>query len=136
MTQWLPATILALFSFGLWGLFTKLAIVYIDSKSALVFQTVGVLAVGLIALCLINFKPATDMKGLTFGLLTGVAYGVGCLFYFMAVDKGKIITVVTLTALYPLVTILLSYLLLREAVSIKQCVGIAFALLAIYFMSQ
>ncbi len=135
MTQWLPAALLALISFGLWGLFTKLAIVYIDSKSALVFQTVGVVLVGLVTMSMLNFKPATDIKGLSFGLLTGIAYGVGCLFYFIAADKGKIITVVTLTALYPLVTIILSYFLFREAVSFKQWIGIFFALAAIYFMS-
>lgn len=135
MTQWLPAALMALLSFGLWGLFTKLAIVHIDSKSALVFQTAGVLVVGLIALSLINFKPAMDAKGLSFGLLTGIAYGVGCLFYFIAADRGKIITVVTLTALYPLVTIVLSYLLLKETVTLKQCAGIGFALLAIFLMS-
>src|SRR5579862_8635171 len=116
MTQWLPAALFALFSFGVWGLFTKLAIVYIDSKSALVFQTLGVAIVGLITLGFLNFKPATDLKGLSFGILTGVAYGIGCLFYFVAADKGKLITVVTLTALYPLVTIFLSYLLLREGI--------------------
>lgn len=136
MTQWLPAALLALFSFGLWGLFTKLAIVYIDSKSALVFQTAGVLIVGIITLGLLNFKPATDMKGLGFGLLTGVAYGIGCLFYFIAADKGKITTVVTLTALYPLVTIILSFLLLREGISAKQCLGILFALAAIFLMAN
>lgn len=136
MTQWLPAALLAVISFGLWGLFTKLAIIYVDSKSALVFQTLGVLIVGFITMCFLNFKPATDIKGLSFGLLTGIAYGVGCLFYFIAADKGKIITVVTLTALYPLVTIILSYFLLREGINFKQCLGIGFALVAIYFMSQ
>jgi bacterial/archaeal transporter family protein len=136
MTEWLPAALLALLSFGLWGFFTKLAIVYIDSKSALVFQTMGVLIVGLVTLILLNFKLATDLKGLSFGLLTGIAYGVGCLFYFIAADKGKIMTVVTLTALYPLVTIALSYLLLREGMSLKQCLGIFFALIAIYLMSN
>lgn len=136
MTKWLPAALIALMSFGLWGLFTKLAIAHIDSKSALVFQTAGVLVVGLVTLSLLNFKPSTDIKGLGFGLLTGITYGIGCLFYFIAADRGKIITVVTLTALYPLVTILLSYFLLREAMNYKQCLGIAFALLAIFLMSQ
>lgn len=136
MSQWLPSALLALFSFGLWGLFSKLAIAHIDSKSALIFQTAGVLLVGLITLTMLDFKPATDMKGLSFGLLTGIAYGVGCLFYLIAADKGKIITVVTLTALYPLVTIVLSYFLLRETISIKQFIGVLFALAAIYLMSQ
>jgi transporter family protein len=135
MTQWLPSAILALFSFGLWGLFSKLALTHIDSKSALIFQTAGVLIVGIITLGMLNFKPATDLKGLSFGLLTGLAYGVGCLFYLIAADKGKIVTVVTLTALYPLVTILLSYLILQETINMKQMLGILFALLAIYLMS-
>lgn len=136
MTEWLPAAVLALMSFGLWGLFTKLAIVYIDSKSALVFQTFGVFLVGVITLWVMNFKPETEIKGISFGLLTGLAYGIGCLFYFIAVGKGKVITVVTLTALYPLVTILLSYFLLHETINIKQWIGIILALIAIYFLAQ
>ncbi|MBX3709579.1 MAG: EamA family transporter [Gammaproteobacteria bacterium] len=136
MTQWLPAALLALFSFGLWGLFSKLAIAHIDSKSALIFQTAGVLIVGIITLSMLNFKPETDMKGLSFGLLTGIAYGVGCLFYLIAADKGKIITIVTLTALYPLVTIVLSYFLLQETISLRQVLGILLALIAIFFMSS
>ncbi len=136
MTSWLPPALLALFCFGLWGFFSKLAIVYIDSKSALIFQTGGVLLVGLITLFMLEFKPATDMKGFSFGMLTGIAYGIGCLFYLIAADKGKITTVVTLTALYPLITIILSYLILHETVSMKQCLGILLALVAIFLMSS
>lgn len=135
MTSWLPSALIALFSFGFWGLFTKMSVIHIDSKSALIFQTVGVLIVGLITLSLMNFKPATEPKGLIFALLTGIAYGVGCLFYFIAASKGKIITVVTLTALYPLITILLAYLLLKEGINIKQWIGIGLALIAIILMS-
>jgi len=134
MTEWLPATLFALFSFGVWGLFTKLAIIYIDSKSALVFQTIGVFIVGVVTLYLLNFKLATNFKGLSFGVLTGLAYGIGCLFYFIAADKGKIITVVTLTALYPLITILLSYFILKETISIKQLIGILFAFMSIFLL--
>lgn len=135
MTQWLPAAVLALISFGLWGFFTKLAIAYIDSRSAFVFQTLGVLLVGLITLGLVHFKPSTDVKGLGYSLLTGITYGVGCLFYFMAADKGKIITVVTLTALYPLMTIILAFLFLHETITLKQCLGIFLALGAILLLS-
>ena len=57
--------------------------------------------IGVITLSLMNFKPATDSKGLVFAILTGLTYGIGCLFYFIAASKGKIMTVVTLTSLYP-----------------------------------
>src|SRR3990167_7138027 len=135
MTSWLPATLLSLLSFGLWGLFTKLAVVHIDSKSALIYQTLGVIVIGVITLSMANFKPATDAKGLMYAVLTGAAYGVGCLFYFVAASKGKIITVVTLTALYPLITILLAYWFLKETVSLHQWIGILLAILAILLMS-
>jgi transporter family protein len=133
--NWATAALIALGSFGLWGFFTKLAVLHIDSKSALIYQTVGVMIIGVITLGLVNFKPATDVKGIGFATLTGVAYGIGCLFYFIAASKGKIITVVTLTALYPLVTIILAYWLLKETVSVRQCVGIGLAFVAIMLMS-
>lgn len=135
MINWFPATVFALISFGFWGLFTKLAVVHIDSKSAMIYQTLGVVVIGVILLSMMNFKPATDTKGLLYGVLTGAAYGIGCLFYFIAASKGKLITVVTLTALYPLVTILLSYILLKETVTLTQCSGIFLAVVAIVLMS-
>jgi transporter family protein len=133
--NWGTATFISLCSFGLWGLFTKLSVIHIDSKSALIFQTLGVMVIGIVTLGLMKFKPATDVKGVSYAVLTGMAYGVGCLFYFFAASKGKIITVVTLTALYPLVTIVLAYWLLKEAVSIKQCMGICLGFVAILLMS-
>lgn len=136
MINWFPASILALLSFGFWGLFTKLAVIHIDSKSALLYQSLGVAIVGIVILGTMDFKAATDTKGLFYALLTGIAYGIGCLFYFIAASKGKIITVVTLTALYPLVTILLAYLLLKEVVNIKQGIGIGLAFIAIMLMSS
>ncbi len=136
MTEWLPAATLALFSFGLWGFFSRLALNYIDTKSALVFQTFGVLLIGLIALFLLDFKPETEMRGTGFGILTGLAYGIGCLFFLVAADRGKLITIVTLTALYPLITILLSTIFLQEAINLKQAIGIGLALVAIVLLSS
>lgn len=136
MTHWLPAAVLALFSFGFWGFFSKLSLNYIDTKSALIFQTGGVLIIGIIALAMMNFKPAMEMKGLGFGVLTGIAYGIGCLFYLIAAERGKLVTVVTLTALYPLVTIMLSSLFLHETINLKQTCGIVLAIVAIILLSS
>lgn len=135
MSEWLPAALLSLFSFGLWGLFTKLAVVHIDSKSALIYQTIGVIVIGLFTLSSVNFKPMHDVKGLSYGILTGVAYAIGCLFYFFAASRGKMITVVTLTSLYPLVTILFAFILLKEHINLKQGIGIVLALSSIFLLS-
>ena len=53
------------------------------------------------------------------------------------VDKnGKIINVVTLTALYPLITIILAMLLLKEHIQLKQILGIFLALIAIVLLAS
>lgn len=135
MVNWLAPAVAALFSFGLWGLFTKLSINFIDSKSALVYQSIGVFVIGFLTLSTLNFKPSYDSKGLLFAILTGAAYSIGCFFYFVAAGRGKIETVVTLTALYPSVTMILSLILLNEGVNMKQWLGIGLALVAIFLMS-
>jgi transporter family protein len=135
MSAWLPSALLSLMSFGLWGFFTKLTVVYIDSKSALIYQTLGVLLIGVLMLCTMKFKPTTDARGFSYAILTGAAYAIGCLFYFIAASRGKIVTVVTLTSLYPLITILLAFLLLKETINLKQCVGIFLAFIAITLLS-
>lgn len=136
MAPWVLPALFALFNFGLWGLFTKLAVLSIDAKSALIYQALGVLAVSLVMLTTLNFKPMVDLKGIGYSVLTGIAYGIGCLFYFIAASRGKIINVVTLTALYPLVTIVLAFLFLKESVELKHAVGILLAIAAILLMSS
>lgn len=133
--NWLPAAIISLFSFGLWGLLTKLSVNYIDSRSALLYQIIGIAIVGVILAASLQFKPEMNARGLSFGVLTGIANGIGCLFYFMAANKGKISTVVTMTALYPIITIALAYVILKEDFSSRQGAGIIFALAAIYLLA-
>lgn len=132
---WFPAALISLLCFGLWGFFTKMAIYYIDAKSALIYQALGIAMVGLMTLALIKFKPASEIKGITFGLLSGISTGIGSLMYLVAADKGKVTTVVTMTALYPLITIFLAYIILHEGVNLKQGAGILLALAAIYLLS-
>jgi transporter family protein len=132
---WFPAAVVSLMCFGIWGFFSKLTIYYIDARSALIYQSAGVAVIGVVTLMLMHFKPESNVKGISFGFLTGVAYGIGCLFFFIAADRGKVTTIVTMTALYPLVTIFLAYLLLHEAIHLRQALGVMFALAAIYLLA-
>ena len=135
MPNWLISSLFALFFFGLWGFFSKLALFHITARAALLMQSIGVLLVSLFLVKGIAFRELLHLKGANFGVLTGVAYGLGCLFYLMAADKGKLVTVVTLTALYPLITILCSFFWLNETITLKQGFGVILALVAIVIMS-
>ncbi|MEW6594320.1 MAG: EamA family transporter [Thermodesulfobacteriota bacterium] len=135
MENWLLTALISLVIYGFWGFFPKLAVSYINPQSALVYQVAGAAVVGLLALSFIQFQPETHPKGILFAMLTGIAGILGTLFFFAAARSGKIAVVVSITALYPLFTILLAALFLREPITMKQLAGMALALIAIVLMS-
>lgn len=135
MAHWFIHAVIAFFLFGLWGFFPKLSTNHINPKSALVYEVVGAMAVGLLALCLLNFKPEFHVRGILYAILTGMAGTLGVLSFFFAVSRGKASVVVTLTALYPLLTIILAHFILKEPVTLRQGVGMILALIAMLLLS-
>ena len=135
MNSWVIFAILALLVWGFWGFFPKLATNYISPKSVLVYEVIGAIIVGMAVLFLVNFKPEVNAKGITFAILTGIAGTLGALFFIFAVSRGETSVVVTTTALYPLITIILAFLILKEPITIKQGVGMIFAFAAMMLLS-
>jgi len=135
MDNWILTSFLALLIYGLWGFFPKLAVSYISPQSALVYETLGAMLIGFLALFLVDFRPDVQPKGILFAILTGCAGMLGTLFYFAAASRGRISVVVALTAVYPVVTIILAWVVLREPATVKQIAGMAFALVAIVLLS-
>jgi transporter family protein len=130
MKIWYLYALLTVLTWGLWGIFSKIASNYAKPRQALLFQTVGVLAFALLVLVLENFKIEWHRAGFTWAAVGGFFAFVGFLTFFAALEQGKASTVVTLSALYPLVTILLSVAFLHEKLTTRQSVGIALALIA------
>ena len=135
MNSWFFWTILAMVTFGAWGFFPKLAINYINPQSALIYQVIGGLLVGIVGLAMLNFKPETHPLGILFAFLTGITGVLGTFFYYLAASRGQISIVVSLTALYPLITILLAMIFLHETLVLKQVIGLCFAVAAIVLLA-
>lgn len=135
MEDWLTASLIAFLLFGLWGFFPKLAVAYISPASAIVYEVAGTVVVGLAAMKIVGFRPDVHPKGILFAVLTGIAGMSGTLFFFYAVRTGKASVVACLTALYPLITILLAWLFLRESISSRQIVAMILALIALYLFT-
>ncbi|MBU4260342.1 MAG: EamA family transporter [Proteobacteria bacterium] len=135
MDNWLLSALLAMIIYGFWGFFPKIAVSYISPQSALVFEVAGAILVGLVILFLIKFNLQFHPKGILFAVLTGIAGMTGTLFFFAAVQKGKISIVVGLTALYPLITVMLAVIFLREPLTFKQIIGLILACGAILLLS-
>ena len=135
MDGWLWSALAALMLYGLWGIFPKIAVSYISPQSALLYQIGGAMLVGIVALAQPGFRLESHPRGILFAVLTGIAGMTGTLFYLHAARHGKISVVVTLTALYPLLTILLATLVLKEPLTVKQLCGMGLALVAIVLVA-
>ncbi|GAA6622462.1 EamA family transporter [Scytonema sp. NUACC26] len=136
INSWLIYTLLALFLYGLWGFFSKLATNYVDPKSALIYEVLGALIVGLVLFSNNGFRVRIDNLGVFYAIGVGVFGTLATFFFFIAITKGSISIILPLTSLYPIVTILLSVFLLKESLSLKQSIGILLALVAIVLCSM
>lgn len=135
MGDWFIFAIIALIMWGLWGFFPKLATNYINPKSVLIFQAIGSIFVTAPILISVNFRPEMHIKGIAFAVLAGIAGAIGGLFFLYSISKGEASIVVPTTALYPIITIILAFLILKEPITLKQGIGIIFALIAMILFS-
>jgi bacterial/archaeal transporter family protein len=75
--------------------------------------------------------------GIGWAFLTGILGGAGNIAFFRAlVVGGQASIVVPVTALFPLVTVILALAVLRERIGLLQKIGLALALIAIYLISM
>jgi uncharacterized membrane protein len=96
----------------------------------------GFIPVALLVLFLKPVKFEKSVKGIFYSLGNGVLAGIGGLALFAAYRSGGNTAVITAaTALYPLVTVVLAILVLRERLTWLQVVGLAFAAVAIITFS-
>jgi transporter family protein len=136
LKTWYVYAVLTVVIWGLWGVCSKIAANYAKPRQALLFQTAGILVFALVVLALEKFRIEWNAAGFSWAALGGFLVFVGFLTFFAALDQGKASTVVTLSALYPLVTILVSILFLHEKLSTRQGVGIVVALIASVLLAE
>lgn len=135
MTNWLTPALIAFVFWGVWAFLPKIATQYINPNSVIVYEVIGSIIVGLIALLSIDFKLQTQPLGIFWAVIIG-ALGLGGSFaYVYAVSKGPVGIISIFTALYPILTILLAYFVLHEPITIKQAIGMVMALAAIFLLS-
>jgi bacterial/archaeal transporter family protein len=132
---WFVPALIATAVWGFWGLFPKIAAKTLSPLNVIVFQAIGNLGVALAVLAWLRFQPTFEPRGVKFAVLSGVAGTLGSIFYIMAASRGRISVVVALTALYPVVTILLAALWLQEPISLKDGIGMGVAIAAILILS-
>ena len=79
---------------------------------------------------------AKTSTGLWFALLSGLCGAIGFLLFAEAIKRGNAALIVTLTATYPALTVLLSWTLLHEQVSPLNLVGVLLVIVGIILVAR
>ena len=78
-----------------------------------------------------NFSFQGDVRGILFAMLVGICGTVASLVFFIALSKGEVANVVSVTSVYPLITIVLSSIFLKEAITFPQMLAVLLAIIAV-----
>jgi bacterial/archaeal transporter family protein len=120
-----------------WTLLSKLGSREIPAETMQFLFTIGTLPVCMFFLVARRFRFEKSAKGISYAVLMGVLAGVGGLTLFAAYHTGGNTSLITaVTALYPMVTVVLALTVLREKLRKVQIVGLVFACVAIVIFSM
>jgi transporter family protein len=132
---WLWFGLLGISLWGLWGFLSKIGA---DSASPLQMQilfTLGMLPVAGAMLLQTRAKLDRNLGGITYGLLCGIATSAGTLGYYAALRHQSASVVTPVTGLFPVLTVVLAFLLLRERLNRVQITGMVLALASVVILS-
>lgn len=132
---WFIPAVVTLLLWGVWGLFQKLATNQMPPRNVYLAAVVGMIVVALVVLATSNSPLQMNARGIFFAFLAGISSSLGGFLFLHAVSRGKASIVIPFTALYPLVTIILSFTILNETITAKQGMGIVLALISMVLLA-
>lgn len=135
--NWLGFSLVAVGLWGLWGFLSKVATLQLPAGAVYLMSITGHLVV-------IGFLTATgglaipwQPAGLAAALGAGLCMAFGLLYFLKALSAGGTASlVVPLTALYPMITVVLSWIVLQEGFTLRRLAGVALALVAVWLLSE
>jgi len=130
MKGWFPYTLFTIAVWGLWGVFSKLAVDNAKPRFVLLFQAAGIFLFSIFALAVMKFSVPWSPRALLYGVLAGLTAFAGYFTFFMALESGKASVIVPLSAMGPVSTAVISVVFLGERPTLQQSIGIALAILA------
>lgn len=136
MKEWIFPAFGALVLWGLGSFLPKITTKYIRPKSAILFEVLGGIIFGIIVLMSLQFKPDFHLKGALLAISTGIVGVAGALCFLYAASKGPISLVAVISALYPVIAIVLAMFFLNETITIKQGLGIVFGIVAMTLLTS
>jgi len=129
---WLLYALITTITWGMWGAFSKSPMEN-GFPSTLVYcvWALTMILPGLVVLRINKWKVQTDKKSILYGSIIGFLGAGGQLLLFEALKVGPAYLIFPIISISPVVTITLSFILLKERTGILGIIGIALALIAL-----
>ncbi|TLX23429.1 EamA family transporter [Chryseobacterium indologenes] len=124
--MWWVYAILSAFFASLTAIFAKIGITGVNSNLATAIRSIIILFVAWgIVLARSKYKgiPALSRHNMIYIVISGLATGLSWIFYFKALQTGKVTQVAPVDKLSVALTIFLSVIFLGESLTIKTVIG-------------
>ena len=134
---WLFYALITTLFWGVWGAFIE-----IPEKAGFpatlgyVVWSLTMIPPSVYALSRIGWKLDCDRRSVLLGSAVGLLGAGGQLFLFQALRQGPAYIVFPIISLYPVLTIILSLVFLKERTHLRQWIGIVLAIIAMFFLSN
>jgi len=139
MREWIVYSVISLIAWGVWGVALKIAeremeVAWVYFISSLASFTFSIL-VTIFVLKALSSQPNISFRGVAYALLAGALGSLGYIMIVKALEHGDASIVITVTALYPAVTIALG-VLMGERISLVKAIGLLLAVVSIVLISS
>jgi transporter family protein len=124
----------ALVLWGVWGWLSKIA-TRIDPASSFAFWTT-VASLLPIAAFAFTAAPKHGLKLSPLMLAAGLCAGAATVAFYLALHKGPASVVMPFTGMYILIPAVLGIIVLKEPMTVMKGLGLASAVLAVFFLSR
>ena len=137
--MWMVYAIGSAFFAGVTSILAKCGIRKTDATVATAIRTIVVLAFAWLMVFMVGSQTqisTLDVKTLLFLVLSGLATGASWLCYFKALQLGDINKVVPVDKSSTVLTILLAFIILREAISLSKAIGVVLIAAGTFMMIE
>ena len=136
MEKWFWMVIIAIVLWGLGSFFGKLATIKDIPSRVYFFEAMGTLATFTCFMLWKRHEIFHDFSINVYGLLMGISWGVGTVLFIVALKPAKLSVLVPLTAVYPIVTVVLSYIFLHERLETREMIGVILAIVSAVLLAR
>lgn len=134
--RWLWFAVGALVTWGFWAFLPKLALKSMQPHSVIFYEALGNLLIAVPVLIYLRGRVMWHRRSVPIAAVLSIMTVSAFMMYFFALKNGPVATIVTLTALYPVIAVLIARVFLGEKLNRLQWAAVCSAVCAALLLAS